>query len=67
MATTQKVDTKKLSDRSRKNDDKKPKVEKNRRGRSAAPTTLHPGQADPNGKVRHWILQQSDFMPKGEK
>jgi hypothetical protein len=58
---TQKTETKKMGDRPKK------KEQKAKRGRSAAPTTLQNAQGDPSGKVRHWILQQSDFMPKGQK
>lgn len=40
------------------------KQQAKRRSRSSAPQVQM--GADPGGKVRHWILQQSDFMPSGK-
>lgn len=44
-----------------KRDAKAEKQRAKRRSRSSAPQVQM--GSDPGGKVRHWILQQSDFMP----
>lgn len=48
--------------RDQKRDKSKVDEKKKRRSRSSVPQVQI--QADPTGKVRQWILQQSDFMPQ---
>lgn len=51
----------KTDKRSKSRDAKAEKQKAKRRSRSSAPQVQM--GSDPGGKVRHWILQQSDFMP----
>lgn len=58
---------------SKKMEGNKPKGERRRKERKSRSAHVPPAIVnmgpDPSGKVRHWILRQSDFMPKldGEK